>query len=440
VLESGSNRIREFNVKFLGRLLLVLIIVVIGGAAYVVVTLFDDAPEIAGGNVLSPSDLTQAREFFARANPTNLPAGSVTALTIREEDLQLALNYALDHYRGGRAEVDIVEGIATMKVSMRMPFNVLGDYLNAEFSMAQWADTLEVQTLRLGGVRVPGVLADNAIALAHEQLLVRVPEYAAAINAINGYQIGNGVVNVVYQWQPEVLDQITERGRDLLVAPEDRERLLAHARNLATLTNDPAMPRTTSLLSIMAPMFHFAQLRGGDPVAENRAAILAMAMHVQGINVGRFLGETEAALPRAGRHQFVLSERRDFAQHFLISAGLTTAASVGLSDTIGLLKELEDAQSGGSGFSFTDLGADRTGVRLAELAASNPANAAAVQQMLASATDESVFMAEFRDLPEFMPEEEFRQRFQSIGSAPYNDVVADIERRIGATPLFASIR
>jgi hypothetical protein len=271
-------------------------------------------------------------------------------------------------------------------------------------------------------------------------LLARVPEYNAAINAINGYQIGNGLVNVVYQWQPEVLDQITDRGRDLLIAPEDRERLMAHARNLATLTNDPQMPRTTSLLAVMAPMFRFAQLRGGDPVAENRAAILAMAMHIQGINVGRFLGEPEGSIPRAGRHRLMLSDRHDFAQHLLVSAGLTIAASVGLSDTIGLLKELEDSQAGGSGFSFTDLGADRTGVRLAELASSNPANATAVQEMLGNASEEAVFMAEFRDLPEFMPEAEFRQRFQGIGSAPYNDVVADIERRINATPLFSGIR
>lgn len=424
--------------KFIGRLLLLLILVVIGAGVYAVVTLFDDAPEIAGSNVLSPSDLTQAREFFARANPTNLPPGTITALTIREEDLELAMNYALDHYRGGRAQVDIDDDLATLKLSMQMPFNILGNYLNAEFSMAQWADRLEVQTLRLGGVRVPGALADNLIARAHEQLLVRVPEYAAAIGAINGYSIRDGRVNVVYQWQPEVLDQITDAGRDLLVDPEDRERLMAHARNLATLTADPQMPRTTSLMAVLGPMFQYAQLRGGDAVAENRAALLVMAMYIQGINVAKLLGEPEGSIPRTGRHQFMLSERHDFAQHFLVSAGLTIAASVGLSDTIGLLKELEDSQAGGSGFSFTDLGADRTGVRLAELASSSPRNAAAVQQTLGNASDESVFMAEFRDLPEFMPEAEFRSRFGGIGTAAYNDVAVDIEQRIDAMPLFSN--
>lgn len=426
--------------KFLGRLILLLILVTIGAAVYAVVTLFDDAPEIAGSNVLSPNDLTQAREFFRRANPTNLEPGSITALTIREEDLELALNYALDHYRGGRAQVDIANDVATLKLSMQMPFDILGNYLNAEFSMAQWADRLEVQKLRLGGVRVPGALADNLILRAHEQLMLRAPEYAAAINAVNGYSIRDGRLNVVYQWQPEVLDQITERGRELLMEPGDRERLIAHARELATLTLDPQMPRTVSLTAVLGPMFQFAQARGGDPAEENRAALMAMAMYIQGINVSKLLGEPEGSIPRAGRHQFRLSERRDFAQHFLVSAGLTIAASVGLSDTIGLLKELEDSQAGGSGFSFTDLGADRTGVRLAELASSNAANAAAVQQMLAGVTEESVFMAEFRDLPEFMPAAEFSERFGGIGTTAYEAVAADIEQRIDATPLFNTIK
>lgn len=425
--------------KFLARLVLVLILVVVASAAYVAVTLFDDAPEIAGTAPLSAGDLTQARQFLRRADPGNLPAGSITALSVREEDLQLALNYALQNYHGGRAQVDIAEGVATLRLSMQMPFNLMGNFLNAEFSLAQWNDRLEVQRLRLGGVRVPGAVADRLIAFAHAQLLALVPEYKAAISAINGYDIGSGVVNVVYQWQPEVLDQLTSMGRDMLVSPEDHERIMAHARYLATLSADPQMPRRTSLLAVLRPMFRFAQQRGGDPVEENRAALLAMALHIQGVNVARILGEPADAIPRRGRHQFTLSQRHDFAQHFLVSAGLAVGASIGLSDTIGLLKELEDAQAGGSGFSFTDLGADRTGVRLAELAVSSPENAAAVQQVLANANDETVFMAEFRNLPEFMPQAEFVERFGGVGSDAYNAVLTDIEQRIDATPLFAQL-
>ncbi|MBL0012126.1 MAG: hypothetical protein IPP22_16615 [Nitrosomonas sp.] len=40
------------------------------------------------------------------------------------------------------------------------------------------------------------------------------------------------------------------------------------------------------------------------------------------------------------------------------------------------------------------------------------------------------------DLPEFMPEAEFRKRFGGIGSPVYKRMMDDIERRIAALPLY----
>jgi hypothetical protein len=102
-----------------------------------------------------------------------------------------------------------------------------------------------------------------------------------------------------------------------------------------------------------------------------------------------------------------------------------------------VLRELDDAQDGGSGFSFTDLGADRSGVRLAERATADQASARKVQQLLADpALQESVFMADFRDLPEFMPAAEFDARFGTVGSPAYLALLEEIENRISRLPLF----
>ena len=110
-------------------------------------------------------------------------------------------------------------------------------------------------------------------------------------------------------------------------------------------------------------MFQFAQARGGDPVEENRVAILAMTVHTLGISVRRVLGLPANTVQSLGRHKLTLSDRPDVAQYFLVFAGLTVSAGTTFADSIGLLKELEGSQ-GGSGFSFNDIGADRTGVRL----------------------------------------------------------------------------
>src|SRR5690606_3669760 len=168
------------------------------------------------------------------------------------------------------------------------------------------------------------------------------------------------------------------------------------------------LPRNASLTRLLGPMFQFAHERGGDPVAENRAALAAMAMYVLGVNAPRVLGLPADAVPPPGRHHFTLTRRRDFAQHFLISAGLTAGAGTGLADSIGLLKELDDVESG-SGFSFNDLGADRTGVRFAELAVADPDSARALQEKLQAGVEEALFMPDFSDLAEFLPPEAFAE-------------------------------
>jgi hypothetical protein len=40
------------------------------------------------------------------------------------------------------------------------------------------------------------------------------------------------------------------------------------------------------------------------------------------------------------------------------------------------------------------------------------------------------------DLPEFMPEAEFKRRYGGIGGSAYKSMMADIERRVSALPLY----
>lgn len=104
-------------------------------------------------------------------------------------------------------------------------------------------------------------------------------------------------------------------------------------------------------------------------------------------------------------------------------------------DAVGLLKELDDA-GGGSGFSFTDLGADRAGVRMGVAATRDAAGARAVQAALAGNTDEAIFMPDFLDLPELMPNSEFKARYGGVGSPRYQEVANDIEQRLDRIALY----
>lgn len=155
-------------------------------------------------------------------------------------------------------------------------------------------------------------------------------------------------------------------------------------------------------------------------------------------NISGVLGMPRNSVPPMGRLHLLLSDRHDFAQHFLVSAGLTVSSGTGIADSIGLLKELDDSQ-GGSGFSFTDIGADRTGVRFAELAVSDTNKARAVQDRFSFGLAEAELMAEFRDLPEFLDSDTFQRLYGGVGTPAYNRVIDDIENRISSTRFFSEM-
>ena len=108
----------------------------------------------------------------------------------------------------------------------------------------------------------------------------------------------------------------------------------------------------------------------------------------------------------------------------------------GISFTIGEYKELLDSQAGGSGFSFADLAADRTGIRFSELALDN-LGALQLQRMSAQLIDEEVFFPSILSLPEGIPQKQFEQQ-GGIESNYYKQYLATINARIESLPLFQS--
>lgn len=84
--------------------------------------------------------------------------------------------------------------------------------------------------------------------------------------------------------------------------------------------------------------------------------------------VGRFGQQVESDNQRRERLSVLgtptLGGRRDLAKHFAVSVALAVQLSPATAETLGIFKELRDAQ-GGTGFSFIDLQADLAGVAFA---------------------------------------------------------------------------
>jgi hypothetical protein len=418
--------------KFLLKALLVLIVLLLAGGVAAIMLMLEDAPLVPGD--VAATDLRDARVFIENSDPRRLQSGELSAFTISEQDIELLLNYLLDHLEGGRSQVDLGARTADLRLSVRQPVEFLEDYLNLRVVLTQQGETLALDSLQAGQLVSPGWIADPLMQRTHAELLARVPEYRDAIAAINSFSLDDERLNMVYAWQPELLDQLSTRGSDLLLGAEDRARLVAHTRRLTEVLADPALGARVQVTQLLVPMFAYARDRQGDPVEENRAALRALALYAAETSVAQLLGEP---LPEPVRREPILAGRKDRAQHFLISAAIAVSASSGVAQSLGLLKEVDDSQAGGSGFSFVDIGADRTGVRFGALAVAGPEQARRLQEQVAEMTGEDLFMADFRDLPELLSEDEFRAGYGGIGEPAYEAMVEEIDARIGQMPLFA---
>ena len=137
----------------------------------------------------------------------------------------------------------------------------------------------------------------------------------------------------------------------------------------------------------MAPLFEFALSRSHtskDPVAENRAALLALAKSFGGDELTTMLSPAIIANFQANAKPYTIYGRRDLALHMVLSAGLTLVADEGLAELIGLDKEISDLM-GGKTISAWDLLADKAGVRLAQNATRSAKSARQLQIKLSKA-------------------------------------------------------
>lgn len=379
----------------------------------------------------TPENIGRAKRIAERNDPRKMKAGVLRTLTLPQEELDLALNYVANRFAKGSSRVALLPGAVALSASFQVPDNPFGRYLNITAVLYETVGLPGFDHLQIGRLPVPAWLADSLLERTLQLLNAR-EDYRIASDTIRRISVANGLLTVVYDWQDDLPDRI----RSAMLPQEDQARLRLYQDALVALGSHSAMPTRISLAELMRPLFALAALRGadGDPVAENRAAILVLTFHANGKGLSAVVPAARD-WPRPPPHRVLLDGRDDFTQHFTISAALAAYAGVPLSDAIGLYKEVVDSR-GGSGFSFNDIAADRAGTRFGELAVGSRESARRLQRRLADGARESDLMPHVKDLPEFMAEAEFKRRFGGIGAPPYQQMMADIEQRIAALPLY----
>ena len=391
---------------------------------------FEDKPRLTRAAELGPEQIARARRILKASDPRNAPSGALRTFTLPGEDLDLAVNYLLSQ-AGGSAKVALDASAIMLWASVKAPPNPIGAYVNVEAIAHSTSSLPELDRLQIGRLPVPGFIGNWLLARAFDRLSA-TEAGKTATDTLRSVRVADGHVVVEYQWTAD----LPERLRKAMLPQAEQERLRAYHDRLVQFASNPRLARQVSLIDLIRPLNELSATRSatGDPVAENRAALVALAFYCNGRGLTAIVPGAKD-WPRAAPRKVTLAGRSDFSQHFTISAALAATAGSPLSDAIGVYKEVEDS-SRGSGFSFADIAADRAGTVFGRHATRSTNAARAVQTRVRSGLVEADIMPRSEDLPEGLQEAEFKRRFGGVGAPAYARVIAEIERRIAALALY----
>ncbi|MFT7632960.1 MAG: nitrogen fixation-related uncharacterized protein [Mariniblastus sp.] len=171
-----------------------------------------------------------------------------------------------------------------------------------------------------------------------------------------------------------------------------------------------------------------------NAVEPNKAAILAL-----GVILGEEKIATVAKRPinldrkkelEAIRRRITIQGRNDLVRHFWVSAALTVLSDESRTMTVGITKELMDANPGGSGFSFVDLTADRAGTLFALGATRDAQSARAMQLSIRQGVNNADYFPKIDGLPEGISSDDFQSKYGGLRGEKTMAVVNDIQSRL----------
>ena len=420
--------------KYILRLIVIALSTVVILCALLIVFGISDTPTVAVGWTLTHDDIVRAKKILYEGSKTK--PDEIGTIELTQPDINLAANYLFNRYRKSAVKIELKDNIVRFVVTMTLPKNYLGQYLNISFRFGNEGNNElpSIKKFKAGELLLPAKFSafviDNII--RHTSL----NEYfILATRPIRSIIIDQEKVTISYHSSLENLIQ----AQNVLADGGKNKDLDIYQQKLTDVIAQHDSTWRLSLADLLKPLFTLAYQRSNleNAIDENKMAIITINNYVNRKETKKFLSLPLATLSTDKRYPTFLYKRIDLAQHFIGSAAITASMNNQISKTVGEEKELSDAQ-GGSGFSFVDLAADKAGTRFGEMATSSPESARKLQKKISDIKDYTDFMPDPSDLPEHMDDTEFKRRFESVDSAIYQELSKQIDERIIATPIYSN--
>ncbi len=396
--------------------------------AVLIIYCTDDDPVISNNWHLTAQDIQRAKQIISTSR---LRRRGAKTLTLNEKELNIATSYILKRFINSHSKITITPTGLKLSFSIKLPNNLLGKYININFNLIKHQGFPAINNLSFGKLAI----ADEFAGLIIENIInhTELKQYYLLLGRhIKGITIDSKQIRITYFMTPASYIA----AQNYLLENAENNIFAIYQRKLNDVLRVRRVGQRVSLAELLQPLFKLASQRSTleNAIAENRAVIFIISAYVNSREFFQFLSYDLRRRPII--HPVYLYQRTDMAKHFMALATLTSSGSTFLAHLLGREKELIDAKQG-SGFSFVDLAADRAGMYFGKIATSSPENALKFQQAMANLKNYADFMPEVRDLPENMNNTEFVERFGSIYSPAYQNLLKKIDIRISSCPVYA---
>jgi hypothetical protein len=399
--------------------------------------------------VLSAAELNEVEQLLLESAPESTLAPSRRQLQLSSRELNLLQRYGfqvMGLLPGWSGRLELQQDEVNALLSIQMNVGPLPIYLNMQGSFTNEDDGIHLRELRLGNLQLPDPIMDFAVSRIQNNLLtadVGFDDFQALMDNVDAIELAPERVSLTMLWEPQLMDRLAYRAQQIFVPLEDRERILDYYQVTKDIVSTiPRDLRAVSLNTFLVAMFKEAQDRSrisGDPVAENRAALQALAVYVNNEDIAQLVGqELAAGVEAASFIEVRLQRRQDLAQHLVSIAAITASAGAGFAQLLSNTKEAYDARYR-SGFSFSDMTANTVGVLLASHATRDPASAADMQARIIGMESESDFMPEVGSNRDGISEADFNVIYQDRNSYEYAARIEQIRDLIEERPLFQGL-
>ena len=407
------------------------------------------APTILKNEPLTMREVSTVENLILNMAPEALGESSIMGLSLDISEINLLIRYSLrltGLSEKWNAQLAAKENSVISTINWNLLSGWLPVYMNLNGTFLNEDGQLHLSQLTIGKIKVP----ENWIAWFEDVIRTNVLASSSAYQMFGQFRekvsvksIADSKVQIEMQWEPELVLQISDQVQRLLISSEDQERVIKYYLLINDIvTTLPSDTRAISLTALLAPMFNAAyknSIVNDDPIGENRALFQTLAIYVNNDEISKLIEESDVRnIPKAKFIEVRLLRRQDLAQHVSSIAAISVSLGPELAELVSTTKETYDARYR-SGFSFSDLTANKVGLALAGLAIKNRGSAFELQRRLTNIETETDLIPEVGSNRDGISESDFNAIYADRSSAEYIERINEIKISIESKPIFQGL-